>query len=195
MKKLLIPFVIFVAAVMTLSSCSNLSKISITKRHYRSGYYVDFGGNRNIPPAPVSARTERTGKQPASALAKPGNYINTTIPAPSTHKLPLVQKVKEPLKTLEIVSKKVVPQEPFQKIGTYPNSILNNDRQTMSQAAQYDGEHGERAALSLLWIVIVVILILWLIGILAGDFGIGPLINILLLIALVLLILWLLRIA
>jgi hypothetical protein len=55
-------------------------------------------------------------------------------------------------------------------------------------------DSSEHAALSLLWIVILVILILWLIGILAGGLGLGVLINLLLVIALVLLILWLLRI-
>lgn len=49
-------------------------------------------------------------------------------------------------------------------------------------------------ALSLLWIVIVVLLILWLLGLLAGGWGLGGLINLLLVVALILLILWLLRI-
>ncbi|MCW3076755.1 MAG: hypothetical protein JWO32_1364, partial [Bacteroidetes bacterium] len=47
-------------------------------------------------------------------------------------------------------------------------------------------------ALSLIWIIIVVILILYLIGLLL-DFG-GPFIHVLAVIALVLLILWLLKI-
>jgi hypothetical protein len=49
-------------------------------------------------------------------------------------------------------------------------------------------------ALSLIWIVILVLLILWALGLLAGGWGLGGLINILLVIALILLILWLLRI-
>ena len=55
-------------------------------------------------------------------------------------------------------------------------------------------DRDEHAALSLLWLVIVIILILWLIGLIAGGFGLGGLINLLLVIALILLILWLLRI-
>ncbi|MBK6834313.1 MAG: lmo0937 family membrane protein [Bacteroidetes bacterium] len=48
--------------------------------------------------------------------------------------------------------------------------------------------------LSLLWIVILVLLILWALGLISGGFGLGGFINILLVIALILLILWLLRI-
>jgi hypothetical protein len=49
-------------------------------------------------------------------------------------------------------------------------------------------------ARSLFWIVILVLLILWALGIISGSFGLGILFNLLLLIALILLILWLLRI-
>ncbi len=49
-------------------------------------------------------------------------------------------------------------------------------------------------ALSLLWIVIVIILILWLLGYALGGLGLGGAIHILLVIALILLILWLLGI-
>jgi len=52
--------------------------------------------------------------------------------------------------------------------------------------------HSDGEALSLLWIVIVVLLILWALGLIAGEFG--GLIHLLLVIALILLILWLLRI-
>jgi hypothetical protein len=48
-------------------------------------------------------------------------------------------------------------------------------------------------ALSLLWIVILVVLLLWLLGVIAGGLGLGGLIHILLVIALILLILWLIR--
>ncbi len=46
--------------------------------------------------------------------------------------------------------------------------------------------------LSMLWIVIIVLIVLWALGLIAGNFG--GLIHLLLLIALILLILWLLRI-
>jgi hypothetical protein len=46
--------------------------------------------------------------------------------------------------------------------------------------------------LSLLWIVIIVLIVLWALGLIAGNFG--GLIHLLLVIALILLILWLLRI-
>ena len=52
----------------------------------------------------------------------------------------------------------------------------------------------ESDGLSLFWIIILVILILWALGLLSGGWGLGGFINILLIIALILLILWLLRV-
>lgn len=48
--------------------------------------------------------------------------------------------------------------------------------------------------LSLFWIVVVIILIIWVIGAFTGGFGIGGAIHLLLILALILLILWLLGI-
>lgn len=46
--------------------------------------------------------------------------------------------------------------------------------------------------LSLFWIIILIVLILWLLGFISGNFG--GIINLLLIIALILLILWLLKV-
>ena len=54
-----------------------------------------------------------------------------------------------------------------------------------------NSQQTERDGLSLFWIIILVILILWALGF---GFGVGDIIHVLLVIALVLLILWLLRI-
>lgn len=51
-----------------------------------------------------------------------------------------------------------------------------------------------RSDLSLLWIVIVIVLIIWLVGWSLGGFGLGSFIHILAIIVLILLILWLLKI-
>jgi hypothetical protein len=72
-----------------------------------------------------------------------------------------------------------------------PFSILEkaeNVKEKISPSASSDD------ALSLLWIVIVIILILWLLGFALGGLGLGGAIHILLVIALILLILWLLGI-
>jgi len=43
-------YVILFLAGILLSSCARLSTISITKRHYRGGYYVDWGSNKPVVP-------------------------------------------------------------------------------------------------------------------------------------------------
>jgi hypothetical protein len=66
------------------------------------------------------------------------------------------------------------------------NRIVNKANTT---SINRDGD-----GLSLFWLVILILLILWAIGLASGGFGLGGLINVLLVIALVLLILWLLEV-
>jgi len=76
------------------------------------------------------------------------------------------------------------------KINRAASFVMNrlvNKSNTTSLNREHEG-------LSLFWIVILILLILWAIGLASGGFGIGGLINVLLVIALVLLILWLLEV-
>ena len=46
MKKLYLLIIITSGASFLLSSCSRLGNLSVTKRHYRSGFYVDLGSRK-----------------------------------------------------------------------------------------------------------------------------------------------------
>src|SRR4051812_26505774 len=46
MKNLTRLISITLCAVFLLSSCSKMGSLSVTKRHYTGGYYVDFGGHK-----------------------------------------------------------------------------------------------------------------------------------------------------
>src|SRR5438045_3419587 len=50
-------FLSIVFISLLFSSCSNLSNLTVSKRHYRGGFYVDFGSAK---PAAGQLRNENT---------------------------------------------------------------------------------------------------------------------------------------
>lgn len=201
MKNLFVPFTLIILAGAMFSSCSNTSKLSITKRHYRSGYYVNWGSKKQtlaVTKIPATTRHQVTPE----VIAKSENTVASKPSIVASLKSVIIQKLA-PSKKIQISENRTVNSTSSGKniFSTNANATNNvtesqsvNNKQAIYDANDGDGGSSERAALSLLWIVIVVILILWLIGILAGGWGLGGLINLLLVIALILLILWLLRI-
>jgi hypothetical protein len=93
---------------------------------------------------------------------------------------------KKPFKT---VNNNIILKETKKNKINKAVSLLKPRLANKANTASYDVD-----GLSLFWIVILILLILWAIGLASGGFGIGGLINVLLVIALVLLILWLLQI-
>jgi hypothetical protein len=191
MKKLLTFSSLCILASMLLSSCS--SNISIVKRHYREGYYVDI--SKKAPSVNYAAIKPERKKAVVTSLTSPElpgipeQYVATNN-QPNTTLMDLPANKKAPLKIKHaLANTKQTLSQPFAVAKSATSALQNTPVFAYEGSAGYDG--GERAALSLLWIVIIVILILWILGLAAG---VGDLINLLLLIALILLILWLLRI-
>jgi hypothetical protein len=194
MKKLFAPLLLFAFAGILLPSCSNTSKLSFNKRHYRSGDFVNLAGKTHTATVPIAMAPVRA-KYPISAIVKTESPVVVNTSPITIHKTSLTQnrtKENDPIAIASNTAQQVRPQTLNITEGPSIQS-----KQIFSDVAASQGDYGSRsagAALSLLWIVIVIILILWLVGILAGGFGLGGLLNILLIVALVLLILWLLRI-
>jgi hypothetical protein len=192
MKKLVTFSTLCILAGLLLSSCS--SNLTIAKRHYRGGYYVDY--TKKAPSVNyASAKPERKATPVSlSSHELPGipkqyatadNQISTTLKdVPADKKAPLRARHS-------VANTKQVLSQPFTVTKSASPAVQQN-----TPVFAYEGnagyDDGAGAALSLLWIVVIVVLILWLLGLVAG---VGPLINLLLIIALILLILWLLRIA
>jgi len=198
MKKLLATLTPCIIVCLFLSSCS--SNLTVAKRHYRGGYYVDY-----VKKAPTVTRTAseqtKTGSHQRVAIASlsaPENqgFIKGMFHGDNETKMPEIIAMPENVKN------KIFHAASKQQLIAHSNSIteapVTETKQNLSEesigSAGHDGD-AAGAALSLLWIIIVIILIIWLVGILAGGWGLGGLLNLLLLIALILLILWLLRIA
>ena len=194
MKKLLATLTPCIIICLLISSCS--SNVSIVKRHYRGGYYVNYV--KKTPAATPVANAKTTPRQRVVVTALPSPQIqadnkesfnlNTTpVPVSTT-----AVSENSYHKNVKSIAKQLTA--PLTNIAKAPATEV---KQSLSEgidgSAGHDGD-AAGAALSLLWIIIVIILIVWLVGILAGGWA-GGLLDLLLVIALILLILWLLRIA
>jgi uncharacterized membrane protein YqaE (UPF0057 family) len=82
MKKLFASIILFTASALLLSSCSSSSSIALTKRHYRSGYYVDWRSKRNTISAPTITNITRRPQESSSiTVSKPESpaVVNTPV--------------------------------------------------------------------------------------------------------------------
>ncbi|MBA3682870.1 MAG: hypothetical protein H0W73_17150 [Bacteroidetes bacterium] len=194
MKNVLRIIILTIITSFIFSSCSN--KLSITKRKYNKGYYVSHSHKKhNVKDqqAPTSVKPEineaaeaivvkpktqitaedKNAPLLSASVSKPTENSSSVKNSAKTTSAPALNKKHYKVKQLE----KLMPSK------FYTQEIKNK------LSARSDGE-----ALSLLWIIIVVVLLLYLLGLLFGGFGLGGAIHVLAVIFLVLLILWLLRI-
>jgi hypothetical protein len=198
MKRFYTLFALLLLTGILLSSCG----ITIEKRQHTKGYYVHTNARKHsatahsskeVPEAVTAAQAE------SSAASK-----NVPAEAPQPAALAVVPTEETAIRPADAVSEERTAMVEQRHVG---GEITNNTPATeikdriswkekmhtglkkmKSSSAASDSE-----ALSLFWIVILVLLVLWALG-LIGGWGPGGLIYILLVVALILLILWLLRI-
>ena len=188
MKNLLQLIIVTLVACFVFSSCGK--QMSITKRKYNKGYYVSHSHKRSdVKPQPSVANIKAERLAPAAVNIAPPNITEPEVTASALNLNTASETEKEITNTKEQtnnIAKKFYKVKPVEKL--IPSKFYTSElKKKMQSSADQD-------ALSLLWIVIVVLLILYLIGLLAGGWGLGWAIHILVIVAVVLLILWLLRI-
>lgn len=192
MKKIITLSINLILATLIFSSCNH--NLSLTKRHYNKGYYVD---------SKKTLKTEKLNNEPKTVLEN----NNQTVDAPSYN----IVVVKSIAKDSSINERTIAESTTsVQKATTFntPNhktkvryKALSNEiihasksntmfvdiqKENMDSANDDGGRH-----LSLFWVIILILLLLWFFGFI---FLANALIHIVLILALVLLILWLLRI-
>ena len=192
MKKIIYSLFLFAAAAMLFASCStNLSTLSVTKRHYRSGYYVDMGTTKHKTETAsqkvkttVAETTPVTQDAVDNNVSEPAPVIMT--PATSADATPKVKK-----ETPKVITASTTPSAVSSEKKTItPNTIteLKNIRTVAkSISSQEEGRH------SLLWFIVVILIVLFVLSLLLNT-GLGSIIYLLLVIALVLILLRLLGI-
>ena len=189
MKNLLRAVILILLAAFILPSCN--SSLSITKRRYTKGYFVHHNPGkhhvkattqeRNATSQVATATPEEIRVLPIARTAE-AKRTEASQPAPNVLAQAKAERSADLKKTMtrgEVVN--IAVREPVKALKLVKQ---------LSKSADAGDD-----ALSLLWVVIVVILIVYLLGILMDGFGLpSGLIHLLGVIALVLLILWLLRI-
>ncbi|MEO6304903.1 MAG: hypothetical protein ABIP51_17210 [Bacteroidia bacterium] len=193
MKNLLKIIILTIFTGFIFSSCSK--HMSITKRKYTKGYYVNHSHKRSdvkIQPTVASIKPE-TSKTEQHVILKHDKEIITTN-----------QETEFPLTAAVTRSE---PKTNSQNLNTkYNNTKINSNFYKVKRLDSFptkiysayinkklSGDASDEA-LSLVWIIIVIILLVYLLGLVLDGFGLGWAIHILALIALILLILWLLRV-
>lgn len=192
MKKLSLKILSLLIIGFLLNSCK--THTTVLKRHYMKGYYVSHKNNsvknkeRSESTSKHVFHSAKTVKEESRDMvankdvlsaSNEGVLFQTEKDQPGSN---YHQKQKQHAIVYHNYNLAAIKHDPR------PTKILPIEpERIMADTVTRDG-------LSLFWIVVLVILILWALGLLAGGFGLGGLINILLAIALILLILWLLRI-
>ena len=174
------------------SACSQ--KLGLTKRHYNKGYYAE--SKKRVNTVSINKNSESDFENNSKIMS---SVLNGTLTNKSNlfvgEKSRVAKTFEElrirPLEKINSNTKKrslVIRKSVSQKINDLtfrPITFdLKNNLLTSSNENSEDG-------LSLFWIVILILLLLWLFGYIILS---GGLINLVLALALVLLILWLLRI-
>jgi len=197
LKKIFTISIYFILAGITLVSCH--SGKSFSQRHYKNRDYTGIGKS-DRPESTLKNETNETAKvdqkqTPETFIVAPvveeinnSETIGTEDPA-------IAKSENNDLAAVEEFNEN---RSPFNYRANNIDKIQENFfapiKHTIDERKKSAYASSEGQALSLLWIVILVLIILWALGILVGGVNIGGLINILLVIALILLILWLLRI-
>lgn len=204
MKKIITFLSILLLAILLLPSCG----VTLVKRQHSAGYYVNTNPRHPAIKSDKSQlRLEKPTNETAKIPAESEGVKSSIITVAEQPSVPVISDdastIQPPVLTTEQEitptelptdqtkkGKKVVPL--IEKVSDrIPLVKKMNSKLNKTKAAQR-ASSGE--GLSLIWIVILVLLILWAAGLLSGGWGLGGLIYILLVIALILLILWLLRI-
>lgn len=177
-------------------ACQNSRSISVVKRHYSKGHYISFNKH------PISTKKEAAIKKnegsvlPNSIETVPDNNQAVVASNDDLAGMTYLPLSSSATSTIDMADKPTIRNEKlhephratiFDKVGSQQKG------KKIDQLKQRLNIKPNSEARSLFWLVITILLIIWLIAILSGGWGLGGLVNLLLLIALILFILWLIR--
>ncbi len=187
MKSLLKLSLLLLISSLLFTSCN--SKLSLTKRHYSKGYYIAHNTGKHAKPSPKKKQEQTTPVYTVKVnpILKP---IGSVTPVKKQDVLTTQATARSNKTTNNIVLQNKGKTLLHSTKNTPLITPIKNLHEAYLSAQSDEDQHRHH---SLFWILILVILLLWFFGYLAG-WGTGGLINLLLLIALILFILWLLRI-
>lgn len=196
MKRTITLFALLLFAGMILPSCG----VTIVKRQHTGGYYVSTNPRQHVGNGDAVIKTDENNPVAStqSTEVKSEELAVTEAPATineqaNTFDAPAIDRQNN---TAPAGAVKASSTERKFSLSSMAEKVPMTKKMnaTMKKLKSNSAAPASDDGLSLLWIVILVLLILWVFGLLGGGWGLGGLINVLLVIALILLILWLLRI-
>ncbi|MGV3632403.1 MAG: hypothetical protein ACO1O6_14445 [Bacteroidota bacterium] len=204
MKSLLTIVSFTILGSILFSSCG--SSLTVTKRRVNKGFYIASNHNKGITKHVKEKEADKPFYNKPISEAATGPEINEelavavpveqqlTTPEPELKAdAAVVENTDQPAALKhKVIQKKIAAAESTKRIIEKVSFQKKKHLQKMEQKSSPQPIVG--AVLSLFWIVILIIFLLYLVGLLAGGFGLGGLIHLLLVITLILLILWLLGI-
>jgi hypothetical protein len=172
-------------------SCKQHGGLTLEKRHYTKGYYTEHRHRLSDPiagtPKKVPVDRARTQEPQHTASGEKITKHENVLPSVSDavqdkddYYSPLVDPQKNRTLTASTTTT-------FSHALNLPHRITRALKSSSGTTTSDD-------VLSLFWIVILVLLILWAVAFLMGGWGLGGLVHLLLVVALVLFILWILKI-
>jgi uncharacterized membrane protein YqaE (UPF0057 family) len=148
MKKLLAPLILLTITVSLLSSCYGPSNMAVTKRHYRSGYYVDWGTRKKvIKTSAVYKIAEMPQTERAVISTKPEVYTVQNVHAIVSEKAKAIPAVKNTKHLSAIANKISIPEAESQKSTT----INDNTPDYIQNVA----EHHQQESANVAFVVVV----------------------------------------
>lgn len=196
---------ILLAPACFFFSCNNSTGVSLTKRHYRNGYNVEMAGkikndNHHMVTNEFTKPEKQKSEQPEYASIRVSDERDINNNHYSLNSGIKKNDAKVVLKNMDQKSKNSSPSNKnvskiltntgkfISKIPFASKIILPKIKATNHpNAAANDGGN-------LVWTIIGVLLVLWLLSLLTGGWGLGGLIYLFLVVALVLILLRLLRV-
>jgi uncharacterized membrane protein YqaE (UPF0057 family) len=148
MKKQLVSILLIAGVGLFLSSCSNLSKTSLTKRHYRSGYYVELGTKVYAPTATTPTNINRSRQQISypTVSAKPKEQVFINILKGPAEKFNPDQK--------NIISRKEV-RKGYENMSNSSAPKISSEK-TLNQAAGNTGEAHAEVNVNVPYVLIII---------------------------------------
>ncbi len=187
MKRIILNSMLIVLAAFIFSACH--SGLSITKRKYNKGYFVQHHSRKQVKPVATD-----NGAPNAVAKAEKPEQVYVLPATQAAAVKPPVQSNPQALTASAAKKAETKAERRAQKAAVVEMAIRNPIKSVNTAVKLMEARDTGDDALSLLWVIVVIILIVYLLGLLFDGFGLGNLIHILAVIAIVLLILWLLRI-
>lgn len=183
MKKRISSTLVLLMLLATFSACVSSSKMK--NRHYQQWSEISDNTNKT-----ESNENSTVYIEPNATLET--ELLNESISIHSIVPSENKSLIQEQSSDSESSTDKKESNFRKNKVINADYSLSDLKFKKQLKSSLYPSPNPVTSDLSLLWIVIIVLIVLWALGLIAGNFG--GLIHLLLVIALILLILWLLRI-